>query len=149
PRAFADISGEIVNVALVVFARTPVEQNHRITAFRLIGPRGPVEKASFLRSSLKKPSPVISRARQSDFQRISEAPLVYYLSESLLDQLTSERKLRDVAEVRQGMATSNNDRFIRCFWEVSRQERWVPYAKGGGYSKWAGLDWLCVDWEYD
>jgi hypothetical protein len=50
-----------------------------------------------------------------------------------------------------------NDRFVRCFWEVSDfgvvrdgkpvSGRWFWYAKGGRYQKWAGLEWLVVDWE--
>jgi hypothetical protein len=48
------------------------------------------------------------------------------------------------------MATSDNSRFTRCFWETpSQNNRWFKYAKGGGYSKWFGLEWLYVDWEYD
>ncbi len=50
------------------------------------------------------------------------------------------------AEVRQGLATGDDFRFVRAFWEVdprriarskeeTRQDkRWCPFAKGGEYS---------------
>ena len=57
------------------------------------------------------------------------------------------------------MATADNERFTRCFWEVQHlgvtsnyrvsSGQWFLYAKGGRYQKWSGLLWLVVDWEYN
>ena len=63
------------------------------------------------------------------------------------------------------MATANNDRFLRFWYEVqfnkigfgmkdSQQAllskmKWFPYNKGGGFRKWAGNIERVVNWEND
>jgi hypothetical protein len=85
------------------------------------------------------------------------APLVYWLRPRFFQLLCSPRRLSNMAEVRVGLKTSDDGRFVRCFWEVpsfgvvcegnATSGRWFWFAKGGGYRKWAGLEWLVVDWE--
>src|SRR5581483_12400377 len=48
PRAFAEISGEVVNTACFVLATSKPSADHRLTAFRLIGPKSPEEKDALL-----------------------------------------------------------------------------------------------------
>ena len=48
PGAFQGRSrGEVVNIVLFTLAKTPPETDHRLTAFRLIGPKSPEEKADY------------------------------------------------------------------------------------------------------
>ncbi len=53
PRAFAEISGEVVNIALFTLAKAVPSTEHRLTAFRLIGPKSPQKKDRLLRESIK------------------------------------------------------------------------------------------------
>lgn len=62
--------------------------------------------------------PVVSTPRQADLLPIPETPFAYWLRPRFSELLQSKRRLSDVAEVRQGVATTDNDRFVRCFWEV-------------------------------
>ena len=71
----------------------------------------------------------------------------------------------DIGQTRVGMATANNDRFIRRWYEVgsaaislrskSRLEakanlkKWFPYDKGGEFRKWYGNNEYVVNWEND
>src|SRR5690606_10590109 len=54
----------------------------------------------------------------------------------------------DATPVRQGLATSNNDRFLRRPWEYQRvQQGWVPFVKGAQGRVWFephdwSLNWL-------
>ena len=57
----------------------------------------------------------------------------------------------DVGHPKVGMQTSNNDKYLRLWWEINRSEcfsdemppNWVKYLKGGDYRKWYGnLDYL-------
>ena len=73
--------------------------------------------------------------------------------------------LGTMAEPRQGMATSDNDRFLRLWFEVENSKvgydysdsvqakdsslRWFPYNKGGQYRKWYGNNDYLVDWADD
>lgn len=52
PRAFAEIGGEVVNTAMFVLARTEPSPDHRLTAFRLVGPKSPEEKDALLREAI-------------------------------------------------------------------------------------------------
>ena len=78
---------------------------------------------------------------------------------------TKGKPLGEVAEPRQGLATTDNAQFTRQWWEVgpansafgcaSRDAaqktgaRWFPYNKGGDYRKWWGNQGLVADWEDD
>ncbi|MES4792705.1 MAG: hypothetical protein C4321_06680, partial [Chloroflexota bacterium] len=157
PRSFEEIAGEVVNVALFCLRAERPHPEHRMTAFRLVGPKSPADKHRLLLQATKGEAPsVVSTPRQADLLAIPETPFVYWLRPKFFELLKSDRRLSDVAEVRVGLQTSDNDRFLRCFWEVSEfgvvrdgkpvSGRWFWYAKGGRYQKWAGLEWLVVDW---
>jgi hypothetical protein len=66
PRAFAEISGEVVNTACFVLAAAAPPADHRLTAFRLIGPKSPEEKDALLLSAIAalgpSPAPELSCA---------------------------------------------------------------------------------------
>jgi hypothetical protein len=60
---------------------------------------------------------------------------------------TFETVLGGLAKV--GLATGDNDRFVRCYWEVPRTSinaRWRWYAKGGDYLPFKQDVHLVVDW---
>lgn len=79
--------------------------------------------------------------------------------------LKSHHLVGDVSEPRVGMATANNDRFIRLWFEVNRnkfginissrkeavesRKKWFPFAKGGEQRKWYGNNDTVVNWEND
>jgi hypothetical protein len=160
PRAFDEIAGEVVNVALFALRVQAPLANHRMTGFRLVGPKSPTEKDLLLRIGIADHAHgVVFTPKQADIQAIPETPFVYWLRPHFFELLRSDRCIGDIAEVRQGMATTDNERFLRCSWEVSEigvvenskalSGRWFWYAKGGRYQKWAGLEWLVVDWEND
>lgn len=104
-------------------------------------------------------------ASGEDFAAIPGSPIVYWLSEKMRGTFASGRPLSDVANLRQGLATADNNRFLRQWWEVSgtrcalactsREEaaatraRWFPYNKGGEFRKWYGNQEFVVNWEND
>lgn len=52
PGAFGEISGEVVNTVLFSLTKAAPSSDHRVTAFRLIGPKSPEEKDRLLRQAL-------------------------------------------------------------------------------------------------
>ena len=102
---------------------------------------------------------------QDDYLKISGAPIAYWVSKNLLHDFEVGERLGDIAKPRQGMATSNNNRFIRLWYEVdylktkfdagSTEEalesckKWFPYNKGGYYRKWYGNNDYLINWEQD
>jgi len=149
PGAFAEISGEVVNIALFTLRNAPPSSEHRMTAFRLIGPREPREKSKLLLASLAPGSSRVTfRLCQRDFLHIPESPLVYWLPDRIFDLLKSPQRLRSIAHAGEGLCTRDERRFVRYFWEVSDHAGtgWVPYSKGGGFSRWFGLLDRVVDY---
>ena len=107
-----------------------------------------------------------ARIDQSEFAQIPGSPIVYWLSKPMLEAFTKGDKLEKVAKPRQGLATADNNRFIREWWEVSQSkskltsdnakdrktsvcDKWFPYNKGGEYRKWYGNQDYVVNWEGD
>jgi hypothetical protein len=153
PGAFGEISGEVVNIVLFTLAKTPPKTDHRLTAFRLIGPKSPEEKAAHLRNVNGK---IVTRPLQSRFLTIPQTPVCYWLRERFFELLAG-KTLGDVANVCQGLATANDPRFVRFTWEAPpdqwelpvRNYRWVLFEKGGGYGKWFGHQFWVVDWGHN
>ena len=97
----------------------------------------------------------------SEFEAVPGWPVSYWMSQPMRDQFRSRPALADRAEVKQGLATGDDFRFVRTAWEVDpervgysqddsrRGRRWVPFAKGGEYSPFWGDIHLVVDWEND
>ena len=56
---------------------------------------------------------------------------------------------------RQGLATADDFRFVRCWWEVElsrenrKENKWAPFAKGGPYSPYYADLFLLVNWSDD
>lgn len=101
---------------------------------------------------------------QHEFAQIPGVPIVYWLSKPMLGAFTKGDKLEKVAKPRQGLATADNNRFIREWWEVSQSkskltsdnakdrktpvcDKWFPYNKGGEYRKWYGNQDYVINWE--
>lgn len=102
---------------------------------------------------------------QKLFENIPGMPLAYWLSEAMQRAFSLGKPLGEVAAPRQGLATSDNQRFLRYWFEVdyarthfharSREEaeesgrKWFPYNKGGEFRKWWGNQEYVVNWEND
>ena len=95
----------------------------------------------------------IFRLAPVDMEAVPGSPLAYWMSPAIRRLFTDHSAVEGTAgQVRQGLATGKDFRFVRAFWEVdpgriahSRDEtktgrRWVPFAKGGDYSPyWADI----------
>lgn len=105
------------------------------------------------------------RASAADFMKIPGGPVAYWANPILRTVFGKYPKLSDLAHVKQGLATADNDRFLRLWFEVSakrmalscdsREEsaqlnaRWFPHSKGGEFRKWYGNRVWLVNWEND
>lgn len=157
--AFEESSAAGAFVAMFTMRATPPGVGHALTGFRLVGPRTAAEKGTLLVAAIRNRDSVSTVTRQAEFEDIVETPLVFWLRPRFFELLRTGRRLKEVADVKQGLATADNERFVRFFWEISPRAqleladagggRWFKYAKGGRYQKWAGLEWLVVDWGND
>ena len=103
-------------------------------------------------------------AKPDDFKKIPGSPISYWASSSTIKAFNSQ-KISDVAETRLGMATADNHKFLRFWFEVSTEKlglhvcsrseafeskkKWFQYQKGGDFRKWYGNLEYVVNWESD
>jgi len=98
----------------------------------------------------------------SDFKKIPGSPVGYWLSAKARNTFERSRALSVIAPAKQGLATANNDRFVRNWSEVSQAAvdfcsrsldeaqrssvKWFPYNKGGEFRRWYGNQDHLVNW---
>ena len=95
---------------------------------------------------------------QAKLKIIKSWPFIYWISDEFREKFKSEL-MEDYLDIRAGIQTSNNLRFLRYWWEVKNNDilnnksatintkKWVTYAKGGPFNKWFGNLWLIIDWD--
>jgi hypothetical protein len=98
----------------------------------------------------------------SELKKLPGAPIAYWASDAIRLAFAEGSPLKSVGDTRQGMATSDNGRFLREWFEVSigraclnarsheeansSQKKWFPYNKGGAYRKWYGNSEHFLNW---
>jgi hypothetical protein len=93
-------------------------------------------------------SKYVFRVDKNVFTKVPRFPFIYWVDSDVVRTFENE-PLEKFADARQGIATGDNNRFLRYFWEVRREDikdgkKWVPYAKGGPYNKWYGNLWWVI-----
>ena len=101
--------------------------------------------------------------RSDNFSKIPGSPVAYWASEAVFKDFQANKKVEDISETRIGMATANNNRFMRLWYEVNMDKtsflsnsreaakesgkKWFTYCKGGEFRKWYGNLEYVVNWE--
>lgn len=91
---------------------------------------------------------------QSKLKEIKSYPFIYWISDEFRGKMKG-KDLDKTVDIRAGIQTSNNNRFLRFWWEIDNSNiydginnaKWVVYSKGGPFNKWYGNLWLVIDWE--
>lgn len=105
------------------------------------------------------------QATQKEFDKIPSSPIAYWVSDKIREAFEKNKKLGDIGEAKQGLATADNNRFLRLWNEVNynkigfgmsnsdealeSMKKWFPYNKGGEKRKWYGNQEYLVNWEND
>ncbi|WP_180174850.1 BREX-1 system adenine-specific DNA-methyltransferase PglX [Acinetobacter sp. YH01022] len=103
------------------------------------------------------------KTKPDDFKKIPSSPIVFWVNEKIHNIFQKLPSFDSLAKPRQGMATTNNDLFVRLWFEVSRTKmktdalseqdakssnmKWFPYDKGGEFRKWFGNNDAVVNYE--
>lgn len=158
-RAFPEISGEVVQATAFVMQGKHLD-GFKPVFFRLVDTEQN-QKENELKAGLNRFDSTI----QDDFKKIPGSPVAYWVSEKVLEIFESSPSMGSVADARQGLATADNNRFLRLWQEVdiqkigfgmesrhqaqSSHKKWFPYNKGGEFRKWYGNQEYVVNWEND
>lgn len=154
--------GTIVQSTAFV-ARNMSLEGYRSVFFNLQGSSSSLQKEQALLDAKAGLGDIVHTLCISDLEDIPGKPIAYWAKESIVRAFARNKKLGELAKPRQGMATSDNNRFVRYWYEVPLQSigfgcgstdeakrsgcRWFPYNKGGSYRKWYGNNSMVVNWE--
>lgn len=159
--AFEGIIGKVVQTAAFVI------KNHHISEYKPIGIRL-VDYYDGRKYEKEKqffnPNHAYSTLKQNDFNKIPGNLIAYWVSENIIKNF-DEPNIGTQLITREGMATANNERFLRYWYEVmqcaiifdcesidnamTNKGKWFPYNKGGAYRKWYGNNDYIVNWYND
>lgn len=103
--------------------------------------------------------------RQEDFKAIPAWPFVYWISSRIRYQFENLLQFDKFASTCQGLATSDNARFLNYCWEIPKNDiffgcnlekdsatshlKWYPYMKGGDLNRWYGNQDIIINWQYN
>ncbi|WP_270539148.1 BREX-1 system adenine-specific DNA-methyltransferase PglX [Bifidobacterium bifidum] len=161
--AFDSIGGEVVSTAAFTLKDNSSSGNG--TYIRLVDVSGDDNQSKACVDAIKGDTDYLFEVNQHEFAQVPGSPIVYWLSKPMLDTFAKNKALEEIAEPRQGLATADNARFVREWWEpsnyktgfdcelreesIERGTKWFPYNKGGEYRKWYGNQEFVVNWEND
>ncbi|MER2042500.1 MAG: BREX-1 system adenine-specific DNA-methyltransferase PglX [Pantoea agglomerans] len=158
-RAFSQINGEIVQTTAWIIRNTNTI-NYMPTFFRLVeGNEEDKSNQLILRDN------EFTGISQFEFKKIPGAPLAYWASKEILKLFAANSRLSQKITTREGMATGDNEKFLRYWFEISTneigfkiadnsqsvtsQKKYFPYIKGGNFRRWAGNLSYVVNWFND
>lgn len=106
-----------------------------------------------------------SGVSQQNFEKIPGSPIGYWVSEKIFSRFAGNLALSAVCKPTQGLATADNARFVRLWFEVNLKKvgfgcssaeeametkrKWFPYNKGGDQRRWYGNQTHIVNWAND
>ena len=161
-RAFDSIGGEVVSTTAFVLGKE-YRPEYNGGFLRLVNGNTEAEKKMAINEAVMNPDcGWLYRATAADFKKIPGIPIVYWLGSKFVT-LFEKKTIGEVYEVGSGLSTSDNERFVRFIWEVSRKnvntkarnctdslnahERWYLFQKGGEFRKWYGNLSHLVNWK--
>lgn len=154
-----------VDICSFVFANTSTDS--RGLYFRLEDYRGDMEvqKEKVLEAIANKECGYLYEADETLFSKIPGSPVAYWISKNFIRAFEKGVLLGSIADSKQGLATADNNRFLREWFEISYDKikfdcktideskdsgyKWFPYNKGGEFRKWYGNNDYVVNWLND
>ena len=96
-----------------------------------------------------------------EFKDIPGSPIAYWVERYMLSLFQEQRQFSENYDVKTGISTGENARFLRQWHEVSIRDldfcqkgdggytgevKWYPYSKGGEARRWYGNHFFVVNW---
>jgi hypothetical protein len=105
------------------------------------------EKAAVLRQAVRPEGTHRFDADVESFGQVPRSPFAYWASGAIRKLFARFPPLEEQALVASGTGTLDDFRFLRLWWETSKDGKWYPYAKGGGFSPIYFDHHLVVNWD--
>lgn len=162
PRTFDELSGEVVqNTAFVLSKHEPVEQGG--VYYRLVDGKNCGDKEQLFLSHIHGNEDgnriYYPNVEQKNFEKIPGKMIGYWASNTILNHFANYQEFGVVSDIKQGLTTTDNKKYVRFWNEVSFKNiglhlanrtqaissylKWFPFNKGGGTRKWYGnMDYI-------
>ena len=164
-RAFDEIGGEVVQTTVWIQRKNKIN-NFKGSYIRLVDfPGEENKKNKFLEIVRNKDKKYYFRTTKENFEKIPGMPIGYWVSDNVRNVFVKAKGLAHYAETRLGMATADNEKFLRIWHEANildigfnienrekaleSKKKWFPYSKGGEFRKWYGNFENIVNWKND
>lgn len=165
-RAFDSIGGEVVQTTAFTATNATSDVDRVGVYLRLVDGRNEAEKDLVLRTvASEQKHDIRFEVSPATFAVIPGRPIVYWASRQMLNAFEVGVPLGGVAPAKQGLATADNERFLRQWFEVSADRsymrardredaqasgaHWFPHNKGGEFRKWWGNQDYVINWQDD
>ena len=157
-RAFDEISGEVVSSISFVLRRGYIGSYRGVYLDLQEGLSEAEKERMFINRE------GYYETVQDNFSLIPNNVVVYNASSIALKHFQNDSPLSSIVAAKPGMQTSDNDRFLRIWYEVGfsgigfrfdhemariSEYKWFPYNKGIGYRKWYGNNDYIVNFYHD
>jgi hypothetical protein len=145
--AFEETLDEVVATVMSIFQKVPSTEKISIA----MQPTPLDDNSRDRYRTSRKRAGVLAQVGRFEFESdrfdvIKDKPIIYWWDDEFLRRYAETSKLGDETEVRVGLQTANNTRFLRQHWEVHHRnllicpihhflsglpkKKWVPYIKG-------------------
>ena len=146
-RAFDEISGEVVQTTSFVLRNLKTDR-YNAHYKRLIDGNSEADKEHLFLYG----DNLEFCMQASTIKAIPNNLFAYWLGSKLIEHLVQSEKMEKYGNTKQGLITSDNDRFLRFWYEINPDkigQKWYMYNKGGGFRRWYGNIIYVVNWEND
>ena len=149
--SFPELNSQIAHAASFVFCNSSI-LDYQGKYFNLNTGKTTDDKNSVLQYRIKRNEFFINKG--IDFSDVPNYNFAYWLSKNEKSVLKKSKRFGDCIDIRQGLATGNNEKFLRLWHEVifddinsfatnigdfhSSGRKYAPYNKGGNYRRWYG-----------
>lgn len=150
-RAFEEMGGEVIQTASFVLKKISLESRKKSVFVRLVSVNNSEEKKEKFLFNRKDH---IYVKDQNEFISYPNNVFAYWINSNFGSILSNAKTLDSIIDIRQGLATGDNNRFLRYWFEVyndlinlksinieefhNSEKKYAPYNKGGGHRKWYG-----------
>lgn len=145
--AFYDLSGEKTNVALLIAQKLCPNERTSLETYSLKHlSQTKIENLLSSRNGAEKHKVILNQFTVLQSPEARFGMLSTTLTQYLQNNCPS---YGEYATPMQGTSTGDAKSLISYFWEHIGNSDWLPVSKGGGYSRWLGLNMYSVKWGED
>ena len=155
-RTFDEINGEVVQSTSFVYRKSKNIDYNSIYLRLVDYPNSSEKENNILDNEKRLLNTYIFNNKK--LLSITDSPIIYWIGNRMIDIISKNKNIGEVADVKVGLQTGDNDKFLRLWHEVDENRinlngnsviKWALLSKGGTCRKWYGNNEYIIDWDED